>query len=183
MGIDAHESIRRGGGGTGVGFSLGRARVKRKLDNVAKQIGPEISGAMAAQADLVVRQMQSKVAFRTGALHDSTGWTWGEAPAGAVFKVSSSRKAKIAGAYMRLTIFSGSAKAFWARWVEFGTKARPPGAYRDARNRRRNAGKTGHRATAPKPYFWPTWRANKKPVMAAIRKAMRAAIKKGVTIH
>lgn len=163
-------------------FADGRKQVARRVEAMSKNIQPAVAGAMADWAEDVTRQMRAAVPVRSGDLRDSTQWTFGDPPKDAKF-VSTTHRAKLVGAYLRITIFSGSFKAYWARWVEFGTKARAPGRYRDERGKSRNAGARGHRATKAHPYFWPIWRANRKDGPKVIAKATKEALLKGVTVN
>ena len=56
------------------------------------------------------------------------------------------------GGDLTLTIYAGSTTAFYARWQEFGTANMPAS-----------------------PYFYVSWRANRKQVRRGVRKAVRDA--------
>jgi HK97 gp10 family phage protein len=95
---------------------------------------------------------------RAGALRDSIGWTWGKAPKGAT--VVATAKANLGGD-LTITIYAGSRDkglgaddAFYARWVEFGTQKMPA-----------------------QPYFYVSYRANKKKVKSRVRRAITKAAK------
>lgn len=94
-----------------------------------------------------------------GALRDSIGWTWGDAPKGSITIASSSP----IGNGERITIFAGTrdkslgvADAFYARWVEFGTQD-----------------------MAAHPFFFPSYRFLKRRVKGRITRAMKKAIREG----
>lgn len=72
---------------------------------------------------------------------------------------------------MTITIYAGDEKAFYARWVEFGTAAHENGG--------RFQG-TDHPGTVAQPFFFPAYRAHKKTVIAGMRKAIRSAVKQAV---
>jgi HK97 gp10 family phage protein len=165
------------------GFTNSR-RFQRKLAELPKAVAEAARSAIEEGAAEMVAAMKNLVPVRHGDLRDSIGWCWGLPPKGAhaLFFVSA-RSLTILGGGTRptgdfITIFAGDEKAFYARWVEFGTHARAPGAYRDERNRKRNAGKRGHPATPPEPFFYPVWRSYKKSVKAHIARKVNAAIKK-----
>lgn len=86
-----------------------------------------------------------------GALRDSIGWTWGDAPSGSIVLAQSS---SLEG--LRITIFAGDDKAFYARWVEFGTQK-----------------------AAASPFFYPSYRALKRRVKGRITREMRKAVREG----
>lgn len=88
---------------------------------------------------------------KAGALRDSIGWTWGDAPKGAIVLAQS---ASFEGE--RITIYAGDSEAFYARWVEFGTQK-----------------------MAAIPFFFPSYRALRKRVKGRITREMKKAIREG----
>lgn len=146
-------------------YLQGLPQLKRKLEKLRTNTAPKVQAAMAIAADKVVAMAKSLVPVDTGALRDSIGWTWGDAPKGSL-KVASAKTGT-----MRLTIFAGSKEAPHARWIEFGTAPHPQGG--------QYAG-TEHPGTQPQPYFFPSWRANKKEIQSLLRKAIREAVREAV---
>ena len=129
-------------------------------------IKAQIKLAMEAQADEVVRMMRSLAPEgESGALRASIGWTWGEAPKGSI--TIASVKSQL-GRGMTLTIYAGNKDAYYARWVEFGTDPHANGGL--------FAG-SEHPGTRAQPFFYVSWRANKKPAVRKIRAAIRKAVK------
>lgn len=134
-------------------------RAKLARFEVALQI--ELVAEMERQAAKVVTDMKRLVPVDSGALRDSIGWTWGDAPAGAV-RVGTIRGGRTAGrsyGKIAITIYAGtrnkslgSADAFYARFQEFGT-----------------------RKMAANPFFFPVWRANKSAVKAGMGRAVKRA--------
>ena len=109
-------------------------------------------------AEALVKEMRAIVPVESGALRDSIGWTWGDVPAGS-FTIADIRSGKNAGeqyATLRLKIYAGSRDAFYARFVEFGTK-------------------TGRPA---QPFFFPVWRNGRAAFRNRIRAEVRAAIRR-----
>ncbi|MCA1368075.1 HK97 gp10 family phage protein [Bradyrhizobium sp. BRP14] len=88
---------------------------------------------------------------KVGALRDSIGWTWGDAPKGSIVLAQS---ASVDG--LRITIYAGDNEAFYARWVEFGTQK-----------------------MAPSPFFFPSYRTLRKRVKGRITREMRKAMREG----
>lgn len=128
----------------------GLARVQRKMLAMAQAGEKAMFDAMEKGASEIVAMMKSLVPVDKGDLKRSIGWTWGDAPKGSISMGTvngSSGNAKI-------TIYAGDDKAFYARWVEFGTR----------------------KATA-QPFFYVAWRTNKKRfrrrVSTAVGKAVR----------
>lgn len=102
-------------------------------------------------ADDLVAQMYSLAPQASGDLAGSIGWTWGDAPSGSVVV------GKVGGreyGALRITIYAGNKKAFYARFQEFGTKN-----------------------MAANPFFYPTWRVNKRRVKARLTRVIKKAIK------
>lgn len=146
---------------------IGLAKLQRKIDRLSDAAKTEIRTALEDAANEIVRMAKGLVPIlkspderrRAGALRDSIGWTWGKAPKGAMTlgKVAESA----IGGDLTITIYAGSRDkssgvddAFYARWVEFGTQ----------------------KMTA-QPYFFPSYRANKKGAARRIRAGVRRAAK------
>lgn len=146
---------------------LNLARLDRKLKRLPTVAKAEIKAGMEEAANEIVAMMQNLVPIGDSmALHDSIAWTWGKAPRGslAIATVKSSMASDLT-----LTIYAGDAEAFYARWVEFGIKAHVNGGM--------FAG-SKHPGTRAQPFFYVSWRANKKPTKARVRKAVRTAARK-----
>lgn len=96
---------------------------------------------------------KSLVPVDKGELRDSIGWTWGRPPKGAITlgKVAASQIATD----LTITIYAGNSDAYYARWVEFGTQ------------------KMG-----AQPYFFPSYRANKRQSRQRLSRAINQAAKK-----
>ncbi|MGA6113360.1 HK97-gp10 family putative phage morphogenesis protein [Agrobacterium radiobacter] len=134
-----------------------------KLPAVAKQM---IRQAMEAKANEIVAMMKNLVPVDDGTLRDSIGWTWGKAPKGSLTLASVQATGDNG---MTLTIYAGNKEAFYARWVEFGTARHENGGL--------FAGSI-HPGTTAQPFFFVSWRANKRRTVRAIRKASRDSAKK-----
>lgn len=127
---------------------LGRLRLQRKLQALPNAVKAPIRAAMVASANEIVAMAKSLVPVDKGTLRNSIGWTWGRPPSGSV----SLGVAQALGGELSLTVFAGNDKAYYARWVEFGTTQ-----------------------NVAQPYFFPSYRARKKNMKARINKAMRDA--------
>jgi HK97 gp10 family phage protein len=137
----------------------GEAALKASMMAIPQKIRDEVARELEVQAANVVADMKRLVPVSTGALRDSIGWTWGDAPKGAITlgTVRGRRYARMA-----ITIYAGTrdkslgaADAFYARFQEFGTV----------------------KMTA-NPFFYPAWRANRKRVKGAITRAVKRAVRK-----
>lgn len=134
-----------------------------RLPQVAKQM---IRQAMEAKANEIVATMKNLVLVDDGTLRDSIGWTWGKAPKGSLTLASVQATGD---SDMTLTIYAGNKEAFYARWVEFGTARHENGGL--------FAGSI-HPGTTAQPFFFVSWRANKRRTVRAVRKASRDAAKR-----
>lgn len=140
---------------------IGMEKLRRKLAKLPDATKAEIRKAMAKQADIIVAMMKSLAPVLSspdprripGALRDSIAWTWGQAPKGS-FAISTLKGAGVGGE-LTLTIYAGGNAAYWARWVEFGTVK-----------------------MSASPYFYVSWRANRKGARRSISAAVRKAAKR-----
>ncbi|TWB20044.1 HK97 gp10 family phage protein [Rhizobium sp. ERR 1071] len=134
-------------------------RLNRKLKQLPAIAREMIRAEMAKAADEIVGMMKRLAPVlavpvkdrRSGALRDSIGWTWGSAPKGSAVVATVASKS----GDMAITIYAGNAEAYYARWVEFGTQK-----------------------MRAQPYFYVSWRANKRRTVRRLGKAVRDAAKK-----
>mgnify|MGYP003143667089 CR=1 FL=1 len=132
---------------------IGLPSLKRKLTmTIPAKVREATRRALAKGADEIVALMKSRVPVDSGALRDSIGWTWGDAPAGAMVLATSTRTE----GGERITIYAGNDDAFYARWQEFGTQN-----------------------MAPNPYFYPSYRQLKRRTKSRVTREMKKAIKAG----
>jgi HK97 gp10 family phage protein len=143
------------------GLSRLRTKLTKTIPAAAKT---RIREALEASADEAVMQMKRLAPVDDGDLQMSISWTWGDAPKGAMTIATSSKS--VDG--MRITIFAGNAKAYYARFVEFGTSPHV------------NAGKfAGSRnpGTKAQPFFYPGWRLARRKAKGRVSRAIRKAAK------
>lgn len=142
----------------------GLKRLQAKLDRLPSKVKQRIKDAMEAGADEIVTLAKSLVADDTGALRDSIGWTYGRAPKGAM----AIGKIESTGGDLTITIYAGNSEAFYARWIEFGTSAHTAGG--------KFAGATIP-AQPARPFFYVSFRANRKRVKSRVTRAINKAAK------
>lgn len=137
----------------------GAERLRARFKAVPQKVIDEVAKVIEAQAEKIVADMKRLVPVDTGALRDSIGWTWGDAPKGSI-SVGKVRGKSFDQA--AITIYAGtrdkslgSADAFYARFQEFGTVKMPAN-----------------------PFFYPAWRANKTRARSAMKRAVSRAIRK-----
>jgi HK97 gp10 family phage protein len=139
-------------------------RLNRKLARLPAAVQRRIRQAMEQGADEIVAMMKSLVAKDSGDLARSIGWTWGKAPKGALTVARVTQT----GTENTLTIYAGNAEAFYARFVEFGTAAHTAGGL--------YAGATIP-AIPASPFFYVSFRANRRRVKGRITRAINKAAK------
>lgn len=139
----------------------GLDRLKRKLTvTIPARVRERTRAAMEKGADEIVAMAKNLVPVDTGALRDSIGWTWGDAPEGAMVLAQSVKTE----AGERITIYAGNKQTLvgaraqfqLARLQEFGT----------------------HKM-APRPFFYPAYRTLKRRVKSRINREMKKAIREG----
>lgn len=132
---------------------VGLQSLKRKMTvSIPAKVRDATRMAMAKGAGEIVALMKNRVPVDRGDLSDSIGWTWGDAPAGAIVLGQSARTAT----GERITIYAGNKAAYYARWVEFGTQK-----------------------MTPRPYFFSSYRQLKRRTKSRITREMKKAIKAG----
>lgn len=144
----------------------GLDRLNRKLKALPEIAEKRIRAAMEDSASEIVSMMKRLAPVDDGDLQMSISWTWGDAPKGSMAVATVQRKRGRSGP--RITIFAGNREAFYARWVEFGTAPHINGG--------RFAG-TKNPGTRAQPFFYVSFRANRRRTKSAISRAITRAAK------
>lgn len=131
---------------------LNRARLQRKIDKMPLVVKQEIRNELEQQANIIVAMMKRLAPVETEAIKDSINWTWGRPPRG---RTILGKVARRLGDELAITIYAGGGKAFYATFVEWGT-----------------------RKMKAHPFFYPAWRARRKDARKKIRDAIRDAARK-----
>ncbi len=143
----------------------------RKLRDMPGPVRDNTRQAIENAARDITATMQSLVPKgRTRRLLGSIGWTWGKIPR-STFAIATAKD--ISG--NTLTIFAGNPEAFYARWVEFGT--RPHSLSKGSRLGKKQGKGQQHAGNPAQPFFFPAYRAHKKDAKRQINAAIRKAIK------
>lgn len=130
----------------------GLDRLRRKmLVTIPDAARKAVREALEKGAGEIVATMKAFAPVDSGALRDSIGWTWGDAPKGAM-TLGTVRASKQGD--LRITIYAGGGATFYARFLEFGTQSMP-----------------AH------PFFYPAYRMNKKRVKGRITRTLKKALK------
>lgn len=118
----------------------GGDRLARKLKALPKVYQETVDKTLEKSGAEMARSARALVPTRTGALKESIG-----------HRVEASEDGGRA-----VAVFAGDAAAFYARWVEFGTKA----------------------GGMARPFFWPAYRLMRRLLKRRIRAASKRAVKK-----
>lgn len=129
---------------------VGMPRLLRKLKVLPDAARAEIRIELGKVADDIVAMMQSLAPEVSGDLRKSIGWTWGDRVPKGAMAIATAGKGDLA-----ITIFAGDEKAYYARWVEFGTVK-----------------------MSARPYFYVAWRAGKRAARKQLREASRRAARR-----
>lgn len=129
---------------------IGEDALFRKLTLIPQKLRARIKDAMAEQADEIVDMMRRLVPVEPGKpdLKDTIGWRWGgRAPKGAraLGTVHAEQSSDLT-----ITIFAGDNQTFYATFIEFGTVK-----------------------MAARPFFFVSWRANRKAARTKVRAVLR----------
>lgn len=130
-------------------------RLRARLAKIPDVVREAAAAAMEEGAQEIVDAMKMAAPIQSGDLRDSIGWTWGEVPAGS-FMIDEIRSGKNKGdqyATLRIKIYAGNRDAFYARFIEHGTRHMPA-----------------------QPFFFSTWKKER----AKFRRKIRAAIRKRI---
>ncbi|NTH50932.1 HK97 gp10 family phage protein [Agrobacterium rhizogenes] len=98
----------------------GLAKWQARMAAIPKAVKIAVRPAMEKSAQEIVDLAKSLCPVGEGTLRDSIGWTWGDAPEGSMVLAQGS------SGELTITIYAGNDEAFYARWIEFGTKAGAP---------------------------------------------------------
>lgn len=140
-------------------------RKLRELPDAARRL---IAPALEQSAQEVVNLARDLAPHgRTGELRDSIDWQWGGTEGGSSELGTVRLEGRGAG-NLTITIFAGDDRAFYARWIEFGT------APHINRGRFRGSENPGTRA---RPFFFPAYRAVRKKVKSRVSRAVTKSAK------
>jgi len=135
----------------------GLDKLNARLKAMPAETIRQVSAAVEKGAERMVAQAQRFAPVDTGETRDSIKWEWSGAGSDTgQGEASASRVAVKGGQKLAATVTAGNAKAFAVRWIEHGTVTTPAQAF-----------------------FWPAWRLVRKPIRAAIARALNKAIKSG----
>lgn len=149
----------------------GIQQLQSKLAAIPPRVERLARAAMEKGADELVSMMKRLVPVDSGDLRDSIGWTWGEAPKGS-FAIAQSEPDSRG---LKITVYAGNAKAYYAAWVEFGTA--PHNVAQGGGNKSFSGGSVGHPGARAEPFFFPSYRALRKRIQSRIKREMKKGIR------
>lgn len=153
-------------------------RLQKKLRALPNAVRERIKKAMGEVADDIVRMAKSLVPTKSFELQKSIGWTWGDAPKGSI---SLAAVSGVGGAKdLTITIYAGNDEAFYARWIEFGTaphSVAKGGGTKFGKAKAALGGGIPHPGTSAQPFFFVSYRANRKRGKSKITRAINKAAK------
>lgn len=141
----------------------GRAHLRRRLRQLPAIARAQIRKGLEESATQVTNMQKnlvpvSRISHRH--VRDTIGWHWG---------IGGARGSIGGTSDFGLQITAGDEEAWWARYIEFGTKPhRQGGIYK--------RGNVMHPGTRPHPYFFAAWRALKKSVKSRMRRSLKRAV-------
>lgn len=153
-------------------------RLKARIAALPEETRKEMQAALLKGGEEIADAARRFVPKRGGALLKSIGVTLGNySPENA-----NVRGVSVGGGHdLAVTVHAGDAKAFYAAWVEFGTKphnvAKGGGTKKGQRQARAGGGRP-HPGAAPNPFFFPAYRLNKKRALSRVKRAIGKAARK-----
>jgi HK97 gp10 family phage protein len=145
----------------------GEAALERKLRTLPNAARKMIAPAMEQSAKEIVDLARGLAPSGSGDLRASIGWSWGDAPEGSMTLGTVRTTGRGAG-NLRIVVYAGDDRAYYARWVEFGTR---PHTNAGSRPGTRNPG------TPARPYFFPAYRSVSRKVRSRISRAVNKSAK------
>jgi len=157
-----------------------RARLRAKLRALPTEIKKHIIPALEKAAQEIVDMQHHLAPFKSGDLRNSIDWTWGAVPKRVAFLSLQTQPSPQSKNDLFISIYAGNEKAFYARFVEFGTRATTKGEKVTSSTSRGKRTMTASRTfpgTRAQPFFFPAYRALKKSVKNRINRATNKALK------
>lgn len=156
---------------------INRERLRAKLRALPDNLRKNIVDPMEKSAQNIVDLAINLCPERTGALRNSIDWNWGDPPAGSSF---GSKAPTVSKSVFRISVYAGNDRAFYARWVEFGTQPSVKGSKVSAPSRGKGKKRVAYRThpgTRAQPFFYPAYRASRTKVRSAIARGVNKALK------
>ncbi len=151
----------------------GKAALKKRFRRFEAQVLKELKIAMEGSAQSLVQEMRA--ATHLPEIRRSIKWTWGDAPEGTYTLATASGGSKYET--LRITVYTDRHEAWFAHFFEFGTEQRQRkrvgGYFKGAKVKSLDTG-----SITAQPFFFPTYRANRKRIKSRLNRALVRAVKK-----
>lgn len=144
----------------------GAEELRKKMRRFPAVAEAQIRQALEQNADELVKLAKSIVPVDDGVLQASIGWTYGDPPKGSFALATVKAPSGSRASNLLITVYAGNERAFYARWVEFGSRPHVNGG--------RFAG-TQHPGTRATGFFFGSFRALRKRMKGRTQRAIRAA--------
>ena len=151
----------------------GLKRVRTGLARLPAQLKRDMGAAMAEEAARLADAVRRGAPRDDGALQRSIGAAAGYGPltsaTGAFRTKRTARGDALAREGLLHTVYAGDNTAFYARFVEFGTRPHRAGGMFEGAE---------HPGATAQPFFFPAIRLRRRAIKRALRAAARAAVKR-----
>ena len=163
----------------------GLDKLLRQIAAIPKGVAEAAEYQLSENAYTLADAIKSHAPVATGALAASVSYCAGDPPEGATLGGGQTSNADPLGEALserglRYSIFAGDKRAFYARWIEFGTRAGTKGDKVSDKSHRSRTVARNHPGTKSQPFFYPTIRARAPQLKASIGRAISQAAKKAV---
>lgn len=151
----------------------GKEALKKRFRRFENQVLLELKKAMEKAAKQLVAEMKAIAPLPE--IAKSIKWGWGDAPSGSYALATSSGGGKYKT--LKITIYTDRDDAWFAHFFEFGTEQRvrkEVGGYFKGEGVK----STGTGQIIAQPFFFPTYRANRKRIKSSMNRALNRAVKK-----
>jgi HK97 gp10 family phage protein len=160
----------------------GLDRLLRQLADIPKSVSEAAEYQLSENAYELAQAIKSHAPVATGALAESVNFCAGDAPDSASLGAASGNPDPLGQALtergLRYSVFAGDKRAFYARWVEFGTRAGTKGDKVSDKTHGSRTVQRNHPGTNAQPFFYPTIRARMPALKSAMGRAVGQAAKK-----
>lgn len=151
----------------------GKEALKKRFRRFENQVLIEVKAAMEKSAKELVAEM--KAASPNVEIARSIKWKWGDAPEGGYTLATASGGSKYQT--LKITVYTDRHDAWFAHFFEFGTELRTRkevgGFFKGSDVKSKDTGQI-----VAQPFFFPTYRANRKRIKSRLNRALNKAVKK-----
>ena len=169
----------------------GLTKWQRQVGRIPGTVKTAIQESQAKNAEKLSNSIRAFVPVKRGDLARSVNWSRGLPPstlATGAFRLKQKdltfRQSALDETGLLVCVYAGNDNAYYARWVEFGTKATPGRAYTQTRSEYARGEKVrmkrAHAKTRAQPFFYPVIRAYSLKIKRSTASAGNRALKKAL---